>query len=457
MTIHSDWSRIFHEECPEAFHLTIPQKSPKVGVIDGHLQLMCLHKGLASWTAFLQYLFIKPIMLLFAAGCPRVVLCFDCYDNVPLYKSMTQIKRVNAKRQVCVFNPEHGLPARIPDDPMLFLMNRDFKIKLVEMICERVPAMIQAQMKETQELIIDYKRAVVYSHKGAIPRVMDEIEPMGESDVKFCRYVDLYGNALVHAIDGDYLAIALLYYTKRAPVFGPCNQIHIFRQLATLPETSSQKNKNKKSKTAPVVVAEKKRKIVKCWVDVQLLYITIVQSMWQSVGHQPLNVHTNAAFSNADAVHAAVFLMLLAGTDFSRSLPWLGPKRMWDNLPNIVASLLQAAPADMAADDATIDMCLDLVIAKLYRVVFAKHCSRTAMCSLEQTLAVLHGSTLSDSVKGKFPSREQAVTTVQNVMWVMAYWKTHNGMIATPLDGSNGFARCPVSQQVMFADEILPQ
>ena len=39
--------------------------------------------------------------------------------------------------------------------------------------------------------------------------------PTGESDIKFARYVDLYGNALVHAIDGDYMAIALLYYAMR--------------------------------------------------------------------------------------------------------------------------------------------------------------------------------------------------------------------------------------------------
>jgi hypothetical protein len=356
---------------------------------------------------------------------------------------------VNAKRQVCVFNPEHGLPAMIPEDPMLFLMNRDFKIKLVEMICERVPGMIQTQMKDGQELIIDYKRAVVYSRQGAIPRVMDEIEPMGESDVKFCRYVDLYGSALVHAIDGDYLAIALLYYTQRAPVFGPTNQIHIFRQLAVFPP-SKKASSSKKPKTV-----EAKRKIVKCWVDVQLLYITIVQSMWQSVGrtHQLINVHTDAAFTNADAVHAAVFLMLLAGTDFSRSLPWLGPKRLWDNLPQIVGPLLQCAASSTPV---CMDTSLDLVIAKLYRLVFAKHCSRTMCASLDQTLGVLQDSKLSASVKDKFPSREQAIATVQNVAWVMAYWKTHNGKIATPLDGSIGFARCPRTLQIMFADMLSP-
>ena len=416
---------------------------------------MCLHKGLPSWDAFLQYLFLKPVMQLFDAGCPRVVLCFDCYDHVPVYKSMTQTKRVKTaaskKREVCVFNPEHGLPSRIPDDPMLFLMNRDFKIKLVEMICERMPALVQPKMtKAGQEFIIDYKRVVVYSNKG-IPRVMEELRPMGESDVKFCRYVDLYGSALVHAIDGDYLAIALLYYTKKSPVFGACNQIHIYRQLSTLPDTAAvAKTKKAKLSSSPSAPTAKK-KVVKCWVDVQMLYVTIMQSMWQSVGHSQhlLNVHTGAPFTNADAVHAAVLLMLLAGTDFSRSLPWLGPKRLWDNLPHIVVPLLQSASGPDAADSL-----LDMVVAKLYRLVFANHCVRLARPSLEETLVVLQHSKLSDSVKSKFPSTEQVLTTVRNVMWVMAYWETHNDCIETPLDGSNGFVQCSHPRQIMFADQL---
>ena len=451
MTIHSDWSRIFHEECPDAFHTTkVPYKDPKVGIIDGHLQLMCLHKGLASWEAFVQYLFVKPILQLYQAGCPRVVLCFDCYDNVPIYKSMTQTKRT-MKKEVCVFDPSHGLPPHIPHDPMLFLMNRDFKLKVIEMVCERLPAMLLPQLKLPQELIVDYKRVVVYSHLGGIPRLLEGLNPMGESDVKFCRYVDLYGSALVHAIDGDYLAIALLYYTKAA-VFDKSNRIHIYRQLSTFHAQPNNK---------PVAAA--KRKVVKCWVDIQMLYLTIVNAVKQSGHHDGalLDVHTSRPFTHSDMVHSAVFLMLLAGTDFSRPLPWLGPKRLWDNLPHIVHSLLQTTTIPSTAaednDDATMMMPIimddspDLVISKIYRLVFSKHCSGSGG-SLRATLHTLQQSKLSDSVKSKFPSEDQVSTTVQNIAWVMSYWKTHNGSIAVPLDGSNGYVRCPRSRQITFSD-----
>ena len=446
MTIHSDWSRLLHEECPQAFGAQVPRSvRPQVGVIDGHLQLMCLHKGLPSWDAFLQYLFIKPIMLLFAAGCPRVVLCFDCYDHVPIYKSMTQTKRT-MKTKVCVFDPAHGLPARIPEDPMLYLMNRSFKIKLVEMICDKLPGMLLERLKPEQEFIVDYKRVVMYQHDGGnIPRVMEELKPMGESDVKFIRYVDLYGSALVHAIDGDYLAIALLYYTKN-PSSLLTHQIHIFRQLSSFHHHAA----------TPKPLKQRK-KTVKCWVDVQLLYSTILQAMRQSsVGCELLNVNTGDRFTDADSVRAAVFLMLLAGTDFSRSLPWLGPKRLWDNLPHIVGPLLQST--SVVIDDdimPEIELSLDLVVAKLYRLVFTKHCG-WATGSLEQTLKALDSSGLSASVKSKMPTADQVWTTAQNVAWVMSYWKTYNSQIDTPLDGSCGFARCPLSRQITFSDLLLP-
>ena len=336
---------------------------------------------------------------------------------------------------------------------MLFLMNRDFKIKLVEMICERAPPLIQAQMPPKGcEFIIDYKRAVLYSAQS-IPRVMDEIKPMGESDVKFCRYVDLYGSALVHAIDGDYLAIALLYYTQRAPHFGSDNQIHIYRQLSSFPEAKPSDAKRQK-KAAEPEPKKKKRKIIKCWVDVQLLYITLMQSVWQSVGSARalINEQTQQPFTNADAVHAVVFLMLLAGTDFSRPLPWLGPRRLWDNLPQVTCSLLNAAAVTTPLDPA---VAVDWVVAKLYRLVFVKHCGDSGH-TYDQTYRALQHSKLSLSVKNKFASRAQLETTVRNLGWVMEYWKTHNGLAETALDGRHGYMRCPTKGAITYSDLVAP-
>ena len=93
MTIHSDWPRVLREECPEAFAMRPPRAAMNVGFVDGHLQLMQLHPCIGSWTNFVRCQFIKPLQMLLERGCPRVVLCFDCYDNVPEYKNMTQTRR----------------------------------------------------------------------------------------------------------------------------------------------------------------------------------------------------------------------------------------------------------------------------------------------------------------------------------------------------------------------------
>jgi len=95
MTIHSDWSRILHEECEEAFSKSAPQCALDIGVIDGHLQLMRLDARMETWECFVRNQFLKPIQTLFNLGCPRVVLCFDNYGAVPVYKTMTQTTRTS--------------------------------------------------------------------------------------------------------------------------------------------------------------------------------------------------------------------------------------------------------------------------------------------------------------------------------------------------------------------------
>jgi hypothetical protein len=90
----------------------------------------------------------------------------------------------------------------------------------------------------------------------------------------------------------------------------------------------------------------------------QLLFITIAQSVRQSVRQTSKFFIKDEVGSPCfdlvpapadecmcqDAVHAAVVLMLCAGTDFSRPMPLIGPKRIWEGLPIIADTLLLAAP-----------------------------------------------------------------------------------------------------------------
>jgi hypothetical protein len=484
MTIHSDWARLLKEECPRAFLTNTPRSKFGVGIIDGHLQLMCLHNKLSSWKCFVNYLFLRPIMKLFDAGCPRVVLCFDCYDNVPVYKNMTQLKRSKGHK-VCVFNADQDLPRNIPDDPMLFLMNRDFKKKVIDLVCTMLPKMVE--LRPTQELFIDYKRVIRYTgggvaNGGMVPSVVGGLEQMGESDVKYARYVDMFGNALVHAIDGDYLAIALLYYCMHG--IKDDNKIFIFRQLSSLKSKKSGAQPTKKLKNVdgfgdvgigfcdgcdldtdgvvggvcdglgkrkePHQPLKKKEAAVKGWVDMQMLFVTIANCVFQNFSDgRPVNIETQKPFTNGDAVHSAVILMLSAGTDFSRGLPFLGPKTIWDTLPSLCDVLLRAASCDV--DEG---LWVDGVVAKLYKTSYVRHLPSNCL-TLTSILKHLMKSSLSSTTKSKLPTQFQVETSIKNVKWVVRYWKTHNGLVDTPLDGSNGFSSCENTRQVIFTDKSL--
>lgn len=286
----------------------------------------------------------------------------------------------------------------------------------------------------------------------------------------------------MHAIDGDYMAIALLYYTKRG--IDSNNQIFILRQLSKLKGSSAaaaatgQKQKKRKfskntgcgtieddddavveyfaavpdttmKKTTVALLCcgkiecskqYQKKKKEKCWVDMQLLYAVISQSMKQSMrGMMLLNTKTQAPFSDSDLVGAAVWLMLCAGTDFSRSLPLIGPKRIWEHLPSIAPALVQGF-AMMSIQKKENHLLLNGVIGKLYKTIFAKHISDPSS-NLKNVLERLkrEDSKISNRTKALLPSEAQILTTFKNISWVILYWTEINSCVESPLDGSHGF------------------
>jgi hypothetical protein len=315
-----------------------------------------------------------------------------------------------------------------------------------------------------------------------VPSVVGGLEPMGESDVKYARYVDMFGNALVHAIDGDYLAIALLYYCMHG--IKDDNKIFIFRQLSSLKSKKSGAQPAKKLKNVdgfgdvgigfcdgcdldtdgvvegvcdglgkrkqPQQPLKKKEAAVKGWVDMQMLFVTIANCVFQNFSDgRPVNIETQIPFTNGDAVHSAVILMLSAGTDFSRGLPFLGPKTIWDTLPSLSDVLLRAASCDV--DEG---LWVDGVVAKLYKTSYVRHLPANCL-TLTSILKHLMKSSLSSTTKSKLPTQLQVETSIKNVKWVVRYWKTHNGLVETPLDGSNGFSLCENTRQVIFTDKSL--
>lgn len=489
MTIHSDWARILHDECPDAFSAKPPalQSKYEVGIIDGHLQLMRLDVRMQTWECFIRNQFLKPMYEMLDHGCSRVVLCFDDYANVPLYKAMTQKARVN-KVEVKVFGSHEELPPVVPDDPMLYLMNRNFKIKLIEMLCLKIPQMLV--LEKHQVFILDYKKVVFFEpspdqpvklkesadthffsapsqderrffpavtrpsrakfHLSPSPCHMAEMLGMGESDVKFTRYVTKYGSALVHAIDGDYMAIALLYYTRHG--LHDKNKIFIYRQISVLPSSDAAANQQKKMKrklsaNEDEASSEQRKAGKKCWVDIQLIFLVIAQAMRQSGCAQAINTSTCQAFTDGETVYAATFLMLCAGTDFSRNIPLIGPKRIWETLPEIAVPALQSLRGGVEGVNER--MFLDMVAARLYSFHFSKHVSmdaskKKALSSpptFESIMQALKESKLSSGTRDRLPSIDRMKNTIKNLVWVTHYWSMENGSVETPLDGEYGYCQ----------------
>jgi len=105
---------------------------------------------------------------------------------------MTQLKRTR-HHAVCIFGPDQALPVTIPEDVMTYLMNRNFKLKVIEYVCITIPHKIHFLLQPGQRLLLDYKRVVEFTPEAPlIPIPISNMEQLGESDVKFARYVDRY-------------------------------------------------------------------------------------------------------------------------------------------------------------------------------------------------------------------------------------------------------------------------
>eukprot|EP00961_Rhodomonas_salina_P252933 3418574-Rhodomonas_salina.1 len=120
---------------------------------------------------------------------------------------MTQYKRCKRYQDV-QFAASDPLPQNLPTPLLDFLMNRHFKDKVIAFICERIQSLIKPA--HGRALIVDFKGPPkLYTHPTACASDVMGLVELGESDVKFARYVHIMGNSIVYATDGDYIPISL--------------------------------------------------------------------------------------------------------------------------------------------------------------------------------------------------------------------------------------------------------
>lgn len=125
------------------------------------------------------------------------------------------------------------------------------------------------------------------------------------------------------------------------------------------------------------------------------------------------------------AIIAFVTTMLLAGTDYSRSIPLVGPRKIIDIMPFITKEMHSVLVEDNGVLQPVPSKMADVLTATIYFHAFRNHffwidpkfSIETALSTLQKTPKI------SDRNKGMLPSAKQVLTTCRNVSWVVHYWK----------------------------------
>ena len=167
------------------------------------------------------------------------------------------------------------------------------------------------------------------------------------------------------------------------------------------------------------------------YVDVQCLYEALRTAVLQSIGRTHLPLHAG------HEIRMLIALVCLTGTDFSRGLPQISGRTVYDLLPRIWMTLVMAY--DPAADLLRPEDGVDRLVALLYHEKFPKHAASRR--GLRAVLAELQASGISQRTKDTLPSPERIEATVRNVNWVLQYWRCRP--CPDPVHAAFGYRRTP--------------
>lgn len=390
------------------------QHACDVAFIDGQIKLMkAMH--VKSWTELVFRNFYCSVNRYFSMGIRTVVLAFDDYALVPMAKNMTQCKRKRHIPDVAVHRNE-TLPAEIPHNWQQCIMNRAFKTKVIQLVIDTLPGMLN--LATGQSLIIDYKGVPVVHHaNGTTESLPDEFAAMGEADVKFTRYT-AFGSMLVDAIDGDYVPIALLHLQTLQQTKKDLPDISIYRM-----EIRCEKAIKRTAEGKPIFAYEylHTNKLLRHLQDKVFIKLAAV---WKPHfrGCEISIIATCIAFT---------------GCDFTKGLPFIGAKKIWDNLANIYPNMLSALDHNCLVFD--VPVIRDRVVALLYGLAYQRHFTQSLRLPMHEVVHHLcKRSTLSDMVKQKLPSVRSVECLARNASWVLAYWHC-NANCPDPMQQGYGF------------------
>lgn len=438
MGINPQWPKEWKEEGDEFVEANVRCKSI---FIDGQILLMKSHikDTDTTWREFVRRNFSQVISRHHTSA-DTVIMSFDNYDNVPIFKSIEQNRRISASHSVYQFKNGDQLPNCPPSQEVWVraLQNRVFKSNIISIIATILTSEYVPPRKATT-LIIDFVNCVRIDYKttGQQRVVMPEMNAMGESDVKFMRYIEMFHDLCIDSIDSDVVLIALLYKTRH-PAAG---KVYV-RRYKTKTKTQETEMRLKKRRKLDGDNGPKEYEVL----DIGILKDILHASMRQAIGVS--HVVCEQQFSSI-----LVFMTLLCGCDYSRKLPRIGVRSVWENMHVIVPALLKCTQYDTTTSFFSVDVeqCINTMMVEIYSQVFRKHVKCTEACMVA-VLTDLKNSSLSDKLKTEMPTYFSLDSTIRNIQWVINYWNLENTDPQCDPTGSNGFV-IDSKHRVVFADK----
>jgi hypothetical protein len=318
------------------------------------------------------------------------------------------------------FSEHSELPCMVPEGERWTqcIANRAFKTRVIDLVLLRLPhVLLKAGAGNARKrLIVDYHQPREYwfdQEGGRVEwTVIDELEPMGEADVKFTRYADRYDKLMVDSIDGDSIPIALMHLERelrRTPPQRISQQVSVYRLELHAPTPAAGKKREASGEE------KKSKRRTYEFVNINALYQALLQAIAQCTGRVTIPTHQGHEMA------MLVGLIALTGTDFTRHLPQLSGKSVFSYLPDIWPTVAMAYDTERGA--LRVEETTNLLVARLYSTKFPKHTRAGPGDGLAGVLASLKGAKeMSDRLKTTLPSVDRIMCTVRNSNWLLAYW-----------------------------------
>jgi hypothetical protein len=365
-------------------------------------------------------------------GAEVVILAFDDYARVPEAKCMTQLKRRRHIPKI-EFLEREPLPPVCPCGTRWeqSIANRTFKAKVIARVIHVLPGLLR--LEPHQSLIIDYVGSPVQytpdGEGGYTETPLPHLCPLGEADVKFPRYAEIYRDLLVDSVDGDSIPIALVHHEaalrdltmgsmSHADLSDAPPRVCIYRITTRLAEDKA--------------LAKESGKLTKRtyeYVNIPLLYESLYSACAQCLGRLRSSSH------DAHMMRMLLALIGLTGTDFTRQLPQVSGKTVFGFLPDIYQSLMLSF--DTSTGRLDIPFAANKLVTGIYASKFASHI-KTPHPTLQGLLDTLRASKLSQRTVTSLPTVAQISCTIRNINWVLSYWSDPTRAPSpTELDGGS--------------------